>query len=630
MDIILDCIDIVPTDSAPSIGGRPDESKKSDESKKVEEKVSDNFCKITVNEIIQKKPSLTFILGRSCVGKTTLAKKLAEEGFNIINLDELIKEMGLTDQMKKIYQDEDSSEKVVSKLADKFTNKDKKPCIIEGAIKKMSFIKKIIDKTEVKDYFIVFIMPENEETIQRNARERLESQLKGNLQNPLPIQITVQLAEEYKKNGMDSKLIQAELERFSKETMDISQHRIESLGGGMDSNIYILPSESIEKVGGCGCSETKYTKKYLSEVEATANLERLPDLSLMVESENIAPQISEQSLDISSATERKAKYDEDFNPLETFKMISFPIAPANLERLPDLSLTVESENIAPQISEQSLDISSATESEPTIKKVTFKSEPEEIIEQISDISSAIEKKEKKTKSKSKKVQSKVTIGGIEYDATGYGVYEVQQRKYQAKYDEDFNPLELYEGQVYTGCKDIAHKMIKKSKINELYNKAIGGLAESMSLYEKVLHNVRTSGGDPELETMMILFPISPSEVKNSDIDDREYITTTFSEFVEKLGNDFAAALPKLIGGKKSNEARLYSRPKKLKLKDNKNCVKELLELEKKTIPIIRKLEKRITEDINFIENLSELFKNRSSIISKIGGNERGREQELYD
>lgn len=502
-----------------------------------------DLCKITIEEIIQKKPVVSFILGRSCVGKSTLAKQLADAGFEVINLDKLIEEIGLEKYIKDIYHDT-ADEQIMKKFTDAVIAKIKTPAIIEGAIKKMSVIDKIIkagnvsDSTlsserrkateEHKEVLIVYIEPASASTVERNMTDRFKAQLEGDLKNPLPIKMPIELLEDYKQHGMEGKLVKEEMKRYSEETLDISKNRkelfSETSGGKI---IYVLPSESIRVGGedskaGCGCQ---------TEFDAAIAIETQAEIPVV----NIAEFVEESKLEPTS---------------------------------PSISEFTE------EVKEPSTEIVEFTES--TSPKNTKGKKKKKTVR--------FEDSEKKKKAK----MHKVTIGGVEYDATGYGVYEVQQRRFRTQNDPEFNPLELYGGQTYTDCNDIAMKMIKKSKINDLCDRAIGRLSEALQSYERV-------GGVADYESYMILAVTSP-EVKRCDIDDLGYLKQALTNFV---------------GGDSEKEHKLKHTSPKLKLVNTPGCKKKLLELERKSQSIIRKLEKRITDDINFIEKVTELLKSRA-------------------
>lgn len=513
-----------------------------------------DLCKITIDEIIQKKPALSFILGRSCVGKSTLAKQLADSGFNIINLDKLIEEIGLGKSIKDIYHDS-ADEQTMKKFIQTIVEKIKDPTIIEGAIKKMSLIDKIIKSSgkdpATSDSFTVYIEPENAATVERNMTERFKAMLEGKSENPLPIKVTTELLEDYKTHGMEGKLVKEEMRRFAEETLDISKNRKElfsETSGGR--TIYVLPSESIKiggyssdkssSLSGCGC-QTEFDASAAIETETPA----VVSLSEFVEEVKIEP--TTPAINMSELTEE------------------IPSA----------------ENISEFVEE--------TGSKKKRKKVRF------------------EDSEKKKQSKT----HRVTIGGVEYDATGYGVYEVQQRRFRTQNDPEFNPLELYGGQTYTDCNDIAMKMIKKSKINELCDRAIGGLSEALQSYERV-------GGVADYESYMILSVTSP-EVKRCDIEDLGYLKQALTNFIGGHAEEIISSGRGIV--------KLKSAGSKLKLSDTDKCKKRLLELERKSQSIIRKLEKRITDDINFIEKVTELLKSRANHYESIGGGEEPTQTE---
>lgn len=567
---ILDCMDIVDTGNA---GG---EEKKNIS---VEQKSGGaDACKITIEQIIEKKPTMSFVLGRSCVGKSTLAKQLSSKGFAVIHLDELIKELGFVDKIKAIYEN-NADEVTMKTFVDSVVAKSKgKPTIIEGAIKNMSLIDRIakaagiMDMKNTSSIMIVYIEPEAAETVERNMVERFQKQLEqqaaaGGADNPLPVVVTPELTEEYKSHGMKGPLINKEMKRYAAETMEISKHRKELFSETTGGNIiYVLPSESIppaNKIGGEMKAEAGKIESKQSDC-GCAGIE--PGIESFVEQN---PQQLEAVADILSTVEVAAAV-ADTSPFD----LEQTVEQAPCDSLVDLSTTIE-----PHGEEK--------------KRVKFTDE-------INEAEAKKEKKEAKKASKKKKAHhtSKVTIGGMEYDATGYGVYEIQQRRFRAKNDPEFNPLEMYEGQTYTDGGDIALKMIKKSKINELYNKVIGGLAEAMGEYEK-LDSLSFGGLDPE--TYMVLAVTSP-EVKRSDIDDVDWLKEALRS------TDPTANITSTLGG--------TGKMKRLKLTDTPDCKKRLLELEKKTESVIKELEKRITDDINFIEKVTLLLKSRTQKITK--------------
>ena len=588
-ETVLDCLDIV---SSNKEGGA-------------------DFCNITVDEIIERKPNLSFILGRSCVGKSTLAKQLSDKGFNIIHLDELIKEINLIKHIKEIYANS-VSEEILNKVLGAITNKVKYPTVIEGAIKNMALIEKIVSNVSAKNkpdsLYIVYVSPEKGETVERNMIERFKLQLEGLSDNPLPVQMTPELIEDFKKNGMKGELVKAEMKRFADETMDISSHRKElfaSTSGG--NKIYVLPSESIsppmsggtslvpidEKKGaGCGCGV---------EITVPSDIEQTTDILTMLEREELN-EVREQ-LPLSG----ESKYSE--NKFDLGSVIEE--APTNV-KIMNLTEMIEESKAESQNKDEQPGILFALESPK--KKVKFANE------ELSQGSHY--QKEKKTKKIKKHKTSRVTIGGLEYDATGYGVYEVQQRRFRAQHDGGFDPLELYEGQSYTDGGDIALKMIKKSKINELVTKVIGGLSDAISEYE------RSSHGGNSFDNYLVL-AITAKEVKQSDIDDLDYLKSKLSNLVEEVDQ----SLPNLdvrSGGKTKYSVQLTQNgiPKMKRLKINKNdeCRKKILELEKKTESVIRKLEKKITEDINFIESITLLLKSKTeNIKAQNGGNEENEQ-----
>lgn len=544
-------------------------------------------CKITIDEIIQKKPTISIIMGRSCVGKSTLAKQLSDKGFNIIHLDKLIVEIGLENKIKEIYHDsadKDTMDKFIKAIVDRIKN----PTVIEGAIKKMSIIEKIIEATGVSNIYIVYIEPENVDTIKRNMTERFKAQLEGNIDNPLPIKMTIELLDDYKKNGMNGELVQEEMKRFAAETMDISKERRELFSETSGGNIiYVLPSESIptdsnkniteeKKAGGniqagCGCG-TILSEKELGISTSGKDLLTLEQMTKTVPNiEKIVPNEEIKLIDLTEISK-----DLEPEPIDEPKL-----------KLVDLTTTLEEQ---PKTNQNSL------------KKVRFVDE---------EVKKA--KKAEKTKEKRKRESAKVTIGGLEYDATGYGVYEVQQRRFRSKHDETFNPFDLYEGQTYTDEGDIAMKMIKKSKINELYDKVIGGLAETMKEYEKGIN-----GGLSDIDEQFVVLSVTSPEIKRSDIDDIDWITSSLSNISQN--NDESTnskfTIQKLVGGSSK-------KMKRLKLTNTNDCKTRLLELEKKTEPIIKKLEKRITDNINFIEKITLLLKSRIESAKKLtnGGTE---------
>ena len=181
--------------------------------------------------------------------------------------------------------------------------------------------------------------------------------------------------------------------------------------------------------------------------------------------------------------------------------------------------------------------------------------------------------------------SKVMIGGVEHDTAGFAVFEIQQRGERAKNDPSFDPLEMYGGQVYTDINDITLKVIKKSKIGDLYKKSMGGLANVVEKYEQ--------SSNIELPVL----PLSAGEIKNSDIEDIEHIKSS----LQIVGI--------AIGGK-SDPIMNKSAGRKLRLDLGNKSKAEILKLEKKSIPIIRKAEKSITKDIEYVESITEELERR--------------------
>jgi hypothetical protein len=607
---VLDCLDVI---ESPKEGGS-------------------NFCDITVEEIIKNKPDLSFILGRSCVGKSTLAKQLADKGFNIIHLDELIKDIGLVNHIKEIYANS-ASEEISNKFMQAVKSKIKYPTVIEGAIKTISLIEKISKLSSAEQYaeslYIVYISPEKGETVERNMIERFKLQLEGRTDNPLPIQMSPELIEDFKKNGMDGSLVKAEMKRFAAETLDISSHRKELFANTSGGNkIYTLSSESIspsadspsklvehqggeEEKKGAGSPSAGSPRKLVEpegdlekkgagcgcgiEIHEVSGIGQITDVLSMVERD------SSNQVTLDPYGSRRWKLNEVSEKLPSpegeFDLRSVvEEAPTNVKIMNLVEMVEDSKTNNPEDGE----ILFALESPK--KKVKFADK------ELSQGPHYQEKKKEKKEKKAKKQQStKVTIGGLEYDATGYGVYEIQQRRFRAQHDGGFDPLDLYEGQSYTDGGDIALKMIKRSKINELVNKVIGGLGDTISEFERSM-----SGGNGFDD--YIVLAITAKEVKQSDIDDLDYLKSSLSN----LAGEVDQALPKLddqsrillIGGKKM---------KRLKISKSDECRKKILELEKKTEPIIRKLEKKITEDINFIENITLLLKSKIKHINKVNG-----------
>ena len=210
----------------------------------------DNLCEITINEIIEKKPDVTFILGRSCVGKTTLARHLEKAGFSIISLDKLMSETpDLSDKIREIYADE-ANEKMMSLFYEKVIDKIKTPIVIEGAIKKISIVQNILNKLKPKSQMVVYIEPDSEQEIAKRYEKRLNQQLGGDNSNPpAGSHLTPELIEEYKTSGTTGPKIKEEIKRYSKETMEISKHRKEYLSGS-SIPIYVIKASIIPPATG--------------------------------------------------------------------------------------------------------------------------------------------------------------------------------------------------------------------------------------------------------------------------------------------------------------------------------------------------------------------------------------------
>lgn len=147
--------------------------------------------KKVVDLLITIKPRLIFLTGKSSTGKTTLSNKLKNEGYEIIELDLIVRSLGKKynvgsspdyDEAFKLYKGKVSKKmtndfiKIVRKM---INSKKDKPFVIEGAISDPSLIKKIFTK-ELSIFTFIYLNIKDHKKHRGRLMKRLVTDINEN------------------------------------------------------------------------------------------------------------------------------------------------------------------------------------------------------------------------------------------------------------------------------------------------------------------------------------------------------------------------------------------------------------------------------------------------------------------
>lgn len=143
-----------------------------------------------IQKIINEKPKLIFLTGKSGVGKTYYGNILVENGYNYLELDNIVMKLGAKYNLGvppdhkpafKVYKNKASPELTTDFINEihKYIKNSKKPVVIDGAISNADLIKQIF-KDKYEDFKFVYLAPKNvEKFIDRIIKRFRDDLLKG-------------------------------------------------------------------------------------------------------------------------------------------------------------------------------------------------------------------------------------------------------------------------------------------------------------------------------------------------------------------------------------------------------------------------------------------------------------------
>jgi hypothetical protein len=121
------------------------------------------------NEILEQKPGIVYLSGKTCTGKTTFARELQNYGYKLIELDPVVAASVVpfykndpSAAFIPAYRDEGPAEHVeafIEAARKEIQEKNKLgPLVIEGAIAKSRILKEIFSG-KLEEFFFVYFQP---------------------------------------------------------------------------------------------------------------------------------------------------------------------------------------------------------------------------------------------------------------------------------------------------------------------------------------------------------------------------------------------------------------------------------------------------------------------------------------
>jgi len=198
-----------------------------------------NSKKDFMNDIQRLMPGLVFLSGKTCTGKTTIAKELSAIGYQSIQLDHIIvrsvvEKYGLEDDSKAfcVYRGEAQQEWIDSfiELARTIIHESMSigPVVVEGALASSEIIKSLFSGS-ISDFNFVFLLPHDIQAYTDRVQERFVIGIESNTSG-LPMsffdKVDMTLVEDYLRTKIISRELRSAISNFAGWSNEESENRL--------------------------------------------------------------------------------------------------------------------------------------------------------------------------------------------------------------------------------------------------------------------------------------------------------------------------------------------------------------------------------------------------------------------
>jgi hypothetical protein len=197
-----------------------------------------------LRRIAEERPRVVYLSGKTCTGKTTLAQKLGQEGYSIIELDPIVKEsvaipFGLPDGDAFIaaYRDQGPAGS-----ADAFAHAARaaieaslkaSPVVVEGAIASSRVLKAVMSGP-LSDFSFIYLHPVDQAAYAERIRARLVAAGgtgSAGLPNGFWRIAPSQAVKEFKETGIMPPELEKAIGRYVQASIEESEKRLADFQG---------------------------------------------------------------------------------------------------------------------------------------------------------------------------------------------------------------------------------------------------------------------------------------------------------------------------------------------------------------------------------------------------------------
>jgi len=194
--------------------------------------------------LLNISPSLIFINGKSCCGKSTLSKKFAEHGYRVIETDEIIRKLARKFRMKakdafgfNVYRNQ-GNRKMINMFIREVRYHIHKNCnkklVIEGGLSDSTLINNVFRDI---NYTFIFLNPVSTERYYKRIYKRFIADVE-NKSRLMPIW-GKDIWELIDKHGYKSKEVKQFIKKKAKEYKETSDKKLEYLRKD-EFNLFII------------------------------------------------------------------------------------------------------------------------------------------------------------------------------------------------------------------------------------------------------------------------------------------------------------------------------------------------------------------------------------------------------
>lgn len=189
------------------------------------------------NKLKEEETKLVFVSGKTCTGKSTFARRISNQGYFHLEIDYVVlksvvekfnvlqrDEAFLVYKGKAFHEWQKSFEEAAKKLILKHIDKTK--VVVDAAFADPNVLRRIIPEKFNNSFELIYFHPFSRELYYEGILNRFIEDINSEKKSfPIWLEVTEEILEDYKQNGMKSLKVLALVKKYGDESADLSLER---------------------------------------------------------------------------------------------------------------------------------------------------------------------------------------------------------------------------------------------------------------------------------------------------------------------------------------------------------------------------------------------------------------------